>query len=64
MGEDGVVDEELRKVYTMHCSNILAGHHQGQVQSTFNYPLANDLDLNQLMERVREIYQSQRFAKG
>lgn len=45
-----VVDQAIEREYDMHRAVIMAPHSEGQVQSTFNYPLPNQVDMDELME--------------
>lgn len=56
-----VVDQAMEREYNMHRAVILAPHSEGQVQSTFNYPLPNQVDMDELMEHLQEIYQQHAF---
>jgi uncharacterized Zn-finger protein len=61
--EDGSENVQLREIYQMHRSTILAPHDTtGKVQSTYNLPLDNQVNVPRILDLVKEIYQSKRFA--
>ena len=57
--EQGNVDEGLQETYQMHENNILAPHSIGEVTSEYNFPVDNDLTLDQLTEQLDYIYNQQ-----
>lgn len=61
--EDGSIDEQLKRTYDLHRHLILRRRHtDGPVRSIFNFPIANNVSLDQLMEQVESIYQESQFA--
>jgi G:T-mismatch repair DNA endonuclease (very short patch repair protein) len=50
------VDHELRDVYNMHVSLILQNHNIGNLVSTYNFPVDNSLNIEQMMEQLEYIY--------
>ncbi|KAJ8298574.1 hypothetical protein KUTeg_022634 [Tegillarca granosa] len=60
--DDGTIDEMFREVYTANEPLILMEHETGPVQSTYNFPIANDLSVDQLVNFVDEIYEDQQHA--
>ena len=57
--EEGNVDQELQETYQMHEDAILAPHTMGEMTSTYNFPVDNELSLEQLTEQVEFIYAQQ-----
>ena len=52
----------LREVYEANAPLILEQHRQGPIQSIYNFPVTNDIDLNQLMRMAEDIYRRQQRA--
>lgn len=61
-GEDGNVDDGLREVYEANEALILQQHRLGPVQSVYNFPLNNDVSVDQLMRYAEEIYRREQRA--
>lgn len=55
-------DEGLREVYEANMPLILEQHRTGPIQAVYNFPLDNDVSVNQLMEYAEEIYQREQRA--
>ena len=49
----------LREVYDANAPLILENHNQGPLRSVYNFPLTNDVNLNQLMGFAEDIYRQQ-----
>ncbi|KAJ8311825.1 hypothetical protein KUTeg_010638 [Tegillarca granosa] len=60
--EDDTIDERLQEVYQANEPLILQNHDIGPVESTYNFPVGNDLNVDQLMRYVDEIYREQQYA--
>ncbi|KAJ8311210.1 hypothetical protein KUTeg_011238 [Tegillarca granosa] len=54
--ENGTVDEELRQVYEANEPLILGDDQPGPIQSIYNFPVANDVSVQQLNRFAGEIY--------
>ena len=58
VNEDGSENESMKRVYDQHRHLILRERaREGDVSSTYNFPIANNLSLNSLMEQVEYIYE-------
>ena len=55
-------DNALQEVYEANSSHILDNHHLGPIHSVYNFPLTNDVDLNQLVRMGEDIYRQQQRA--
>ena len=55
-------DEALRQVYEANAPIILENHRQGPLQSIYNFPLINDVNMNQLMGYSEYVYRQQQRA--
>ena len=60
--EDGTSDGALRDVYEANAPIILETGRQGPIQSIFNFPLTNQVSINQLMDFAENIFQQQHHA--
>jgi G:T-mismatch repair DNA endonuclease (very short patch repair protein) len=56
--EEGHINERLRETFEMHVQDILAPHVMGDVTSTFNFPIDNSINVNQMMDQFEYIYQN------
>ncbi|MEW8119475.1 MAG: hypothetical protein AB2792_20110, partial [Candidatus Thiodiazotropha sp.] len=52
-------NDALREVYDANAPLILENHNQGPLRSVYNFPLTNDVNLNQLMGFAEDIYRQQ-----
>ena len=52
----------LQEVNEANSAHILANHNLGPVHSVYNYPLTNDVDMNQLVRMAEDIYRQQQRA--
>ena len=52
-------NDALREVYDSNAPLILENHNQGPLRSVYNFPLTNDVNLNQLMGLPEDIYRQQ-----
>ncbi len=59
MNEDGTVDEGLKNIYDANSPLILEPHREGPVQNVYNFPIANDITVDRLMDYAREIFERQ-----
>ena len=55
-------DGALREVYNANQAHILENHRLGPVHSIYNFPVTNDVNLNQLMRMAQDIYRHQQRA--
>ena len=55
-------DDALRQVYKANAPLILENHRQGPLQSIYNFPLTNDVSMNQLMGYAEYVYRQQQRA--
>ncbi|MEW8548702.1 MAG: hypothetical protein AB2693_34810, partial [Candidatus Thiodiazotropha sp.] len=55
-------DVALREVYEANAPLILEQHRRGPIHSVYNFPLSNDVNLNQLMGYADDIYRQQQRA--
>ena len=55
-------DQAMREVYDANAPLILESHRIGPMHSVFNYPLNNDVNLNQLVGFAQDIYRRQQRA--
>ena len=55
-------DDALRQVYEANAPLILEQHRQGPLQSLYNFPLTNDVNMNQLMGYSEYVYRQQQRA--
>ena len=55
-------DDALRQVYEANAPLILENHRQGPLQSIYNFPLTNDVSMNQLMGYSDYVYRQQQRA--
>ena len=55
-------DQALREVYDANAPLILENHQLGPMRSVFNFPLDNDVNMNQLMGFAEEMYLRQQRA--
>ena len=63
VNEDGSENESIKRVYDQHRHLILRERaREGDVSSTYNFPIANNLSLNSLMEQVEYIYERSQHA--
>ena len=62
--ENGEVgDSKLKKVYDMHRPIILQPHDEsGAVQHVYNFPIKNNVNINNIREQIEEIYQRTNHA--
>ena len=52
----------LREVYNANQAHILENHCLGPVHSVYNFPVTNDVNLDQLMRIAQDIYHHQQRA--
>jgi hypothetical protein len=58
--KDGnVIDKALQDIYKLHDIIILQRHSIGQIQSSYNYPISNEFNLNDIIAQLNEIYATQ-----
>ena len=55
-------DGALREVYEANAPHILENHRLGPVHSVYNFPVTNDVNLNQLMRMAQDIYHQEQRA--
>ena len=55
-------DDALREVYEANEGHILRIHDRGPVRSLYNFPLDNDVNVNQLMDFATEIFNREQRA--
>ena len=55
-------DAALRKVYEANAPIILGHCREGPIQSIYNYPITNNVDVDQLMEFARDICRREQRA--
>ena len=55
-------NDGLPEVYEANAPLILETHQKGPVQSVYNFPLNNDVNVNQLMRYADEIYRQEQRA--
>jgi hypothetical protein len=60
--EDGTVNQPLWDNYEANTPYILEQHRPGPVQSFYNFPIENDVTVDQLMRFSEEIYRRQQHA--
>ncbi|MES9993656.1 MAG: C2H2-type zinc finger protein, partial [Candidatus Thiodiazotropha sp.] len=60
--EDGTSDEALRDVYEANAPIILETGRQGPIQSIYNFPLTNEVSINQIMDFADTVFQQQHHA--
>lgn len=54
----GTVDPDLKEIY-VNSPLILEPHREGPVQNVYNFPINNDITVEQLMDYAREIFERQ-----
>ena len=61
--EEGVANDSLRRNYQVNEQHILRPHEEGALRMTYNFPTLNlQGGLDEIMDRVREIYRSESSA--
>ena len=55
-------DDGLREVYEANEPHILQTHDRGPIRSVYNFPLDNDVNINQLLDFATEIYNREQRA--
>ena len=55
-------DDALRQVYENNAPLILENHRQGPIRTTYNFPVTNDVNVDQLMDFADGIYRRQQRA--
>ena len=55
-------DDALRQVYDANAPLILEHHRQGPIRTTYNFPVTNDVNVDQLMDFADGIYRRQQRA--
>ena len=57
-----VTDSDLELVYRLHRQVILATHRLSPVQSRYNVPVANALDIETIRTNIYDIFQAEQRA--
>ena len=60
--EGGGVDQGLRDVYEVNAPLILEQHRPGPILSVYNFPIGNDVTVEQLVGHVDTIYGEEQYA--
>ena len=61
--KEGNIDYSLKKTYEQHKHLILRPFisYQGEIKTVYNFPLSDDLTLEDLKRHIESIYESQIF---
>ncbi|KAJ8312116.1 hypothetical protein KUTeg_009489 [Tegillarca granosa] len=60
--DGGEVDENFRDVYQTNEPLILEQHQRGPIESRYNFPVQNDVSVDEMMHFVSDIYEEQQYA--